>query len=118
MSRKVTSEEMENAYKIFGGNFFEGSWMGNDELDAAMVNWAKKDKPDIYEMDETKEGVIMEMLVKDEEVEGEMAGFINSLPKELKDEALEGICEDLESMEDDEAESLIESFRAIIEEEE
>src|SRR4051812_18878114 len=107
MNTKIKKQEMRDAYDIFQGNFFEGSWLGNDKLDAAMVNWAKKDKPDIYEMSKEKEGIYFEILVKDEEDEGEIAEFVNSLPTELKREALRGICDDLESMEDEEAQPLI-----------
>src|SRR5688572_25708757 len=93
----ITEKEMEQANEIFQGNFFEGSWMGNDELEDAICSWARKAWPDHYaECDET--GVLIEGMIGDEEGRGKLADFVNKLEPRLQKEALQGIRDDVAGM--------------------
>ncbi len=94
---KLTEREMETANEVYQGNFFEGSWMGNEELEKAICAWARKAWPDHYaECNET--AVLIEGMIGDEEGRGKLADFVNNLEPALKKEALEGIREDVAGM--------------------
>ncbi len=103
----LTGRDMKQAYAIFEGNFFEGSWMDNEALSAAVAEWAGK-QPWAKGLVETA-GPFVEIFVKDELDKPElMADFVNQLPDALRAEALAGLAEDVASMledgEDDEDE--------------
>jgi hypothetical protein len=96
----LTGRDMKQAYAIFEGNFFEGSWMDNEALSAAVAKWAGK-QPWAKGLVGTA-GPFVEIFVKDELDKPElMADFVNQLPDALRAEALAGLAEDVASMLED-----------------
>jgi hypothetical protein len=86
----LTGRDMKQAYAIFEGNFFEGSWMDNEALSAAVAKWAGK-QPWAKGL-VGSEGPLVEIFVKDELDKPElMADFVNQLPNALRAEALAGL---------------------------
>jgi hypothetical protein len=97
----LTGRDMKQAYAIFEGNFFEGSWMGNKALSAAVAEWAGK-QPWAKGLVGSA-GPLVEIYVKDELDKPElMADFVNQLPDALRAEALAALAEDVASMLEDE----------------
>jgi hypothetical protein len=41
----LSGSDLKRAYEVFQGNFFEGSWMGNRELEDAFLAWAERTAP-------------------------------------------------------------------------
>jgi hypothetical protein len=96
----LTGRDMKQAYEIYQGNFFEGGWIDNRALSAAVAAWAGK-QPWAENLAGTA-GPLVEMYVKNELDRPElMADFVNQLPDPLRAEALAALAEDVASMLED-----------------
>jgi hypothetical protein len=114
----LTAKDMKQAYEIYQGNFFEGSWMDNPALSAAVGEWAGK-QPWAKGL-VGRAGPFVEIYVKDELSKPELiADFVNELPDALRAEALAGLAEDVASMvegseDEDDGAKLLARIKALI----
>ncbi|MDA4132670.1 MAG: hypothetical protein OK454_06045 [Thaumarchaeota archaeon] len=95
----LSGKDIEKAYSIYEGLFFEGSWVDDKALAAAFIAWAKKAWP-ARASKYGKVAAALETALRDEEGEGVLADFVNSLPPELRARAAQGIHDDVSSMDD------------------
>lgn len=104
MSDSTISGEMtEELYSLTGACFFASCWQGHDELEQAVVDWAKRDFQTIGVV-ANENPVELESLMR-EAGDETLAAFINDLDKDLRREALSLISEYLQEAVDDDASS-------------
>lgn len=112
-TRKISSADLEAAYEVYQGLFFEGSWGGDEELEHELDTWARRALPELHEEWADEGAEVLEMAIRDDDVR-QVADFINALPLETRRTAVEGIAQDVSACDDPNAHDLLAALHTLI----